>query len=268
MTQAYEELHLTNAEGYNENLIPGRFADKTVIVTGAGSGIGKATALRVAREGGRVVAADWSAARLEALVADWPELDLVTVAGDISNETDVQAMVAAAGDRIDGLVNNAGIMDEFHPIHEVTDEIWERVFRVNVTGMMRVSRAVIGKMLPVGKGSVVNIASEAGLRGSAAGAAYTASKHAVVGITRSCSVMYAPKGIRVNAVAPGAVQTQIEAKFSSPMAMERLGPFMQMVMPPVAQPEELSALITFLLSGNSSNISGAIIPCDGGWSGI
>lgn len=268
MTKAYEELHLTNSFGYSENLMPGRFADRTVIVTGAGSGIGRATALRVAREAGRVVAADWSRERLDELVAENPDLDLIPVAGDISDEDDVQAIVAAAGDVIDGLVNNAGIMDEFQPVHEVSDEVWERVFRVNVTGMMRMSRAVIARMLPRHKGSVVNIASEAGLRGSAAGVAYTAAKHAVVGITRNCSVMYAHQGVRVNAVAPGAVQTHIEAKFSSPMAMERLGPLMQLVIPAVAQPEELAAVITFLLSGNSSNMSGAIITCDGGWSAI
>ena len=246
MTEAYEELHLGHASGYDEHLMAGRFAGKTIIVTGAGSGIGRATALRVAREGGRVV----------------------TVAGDISVEEDVAAIVAAAGDVIDGLVNNAGIMDEFQGVHEVTDEVWERVFRVNVTGLMRMSRAVIGKMLERGQGTVVNLASEAGLRGSAAGVAYTASKHAVVGITKQSSVFYRPKGIRINAVAPGAIATNIEAKFSSQMAMERLGPLMQLVIPPLAQPEELAALITFLLSGNSSNISGAIIACDGGWSAI
>ncbi len=268
MTEAYEELHLGHASGYDEHLMAGRFAGKTIIVTGAGSGIGRATALRVAREGGRVVAADWSAARLEELAAEFPQLNVVTVAGDISVEEDVAAIVAAAGDVIDGLVNNAGIMDEFQGVHEVTDEVWDRVFRVNVTGLMRMSRAVIGKMLERGQGTVVNLASEAGLRGSAAGVAYTASKHAVVGITKQSSVFYRPKGIRINAVAPGAVATNIEAKFSSQMAMERLGPLMQLVIPPLAQPEELAALITFLLSGNSSNISGAIIACDGGWSAI
>ncbi len=174
-----------NEASWQEIITPERFAGMTVIVTGAGSGIGLATALRVAKEGGKVVAADISEERLDALVTRNEGLDIVPVAGDISAEDTVAAVVAAAGGRVDALANVAGVMDRFAPIHEVDDEVWDRVFRINVTALMRLTRAVVPLMLDAGTGSVVNVASEAGLRGSAAGVAYTASKHAVVGLTRT-----------------------------------------------------------------------------------
>ncbi len=250
---------------YEERPITGRFAGKNVIVTGAGSGIGHATAMRIAREGGRVVAADWDGSRLETLVAENPDLGFVTVQGDISNQDDVDRIVAAAEGRVDSLANIAGVMDRFQPVGEVTDDIWERVFRVNVWGLMRMTRAVIPLMLDAGRGTIVNIASVAGLIGAAAGAAYTASKHAVVGITRNTAFMYAPSNIRCNAVCPGGVQTNIGGDFASNLALARLGPRMQVVVPPIAQPEELAALISYLLSDDSPNVNGAIMPSDGGW---
>ncbi len=194
---------------------PGRFTGRTAIVTGAGSGIGRATALRLAREGARVVIADIAADRLEQLTAEFPDLDLVPVAGDIATEAGVQAVVAAAGGRVDALANVAGIMDAFLPPAEVDDATWERVFAVNVTAVMRLTRAVLPIMLAAGGGSIVNVSSEASLRASASGVAYTASKHAVNGITKSTAVFYKGDGIRANAVAPGAVATNIEAPFKS-----------------------------------------------------
>ncbi|MCV2394257.1 SDR family oxidoreductase [Actinotalea sp. M2MS4P-6] len=250
-------------EPWVEVVVPGRFAEKTVIVTGAGSGIGRAVAARVAREGGRVVAVDISGPRLAELAAELP--GVVTVVGDITKEEDVAAIVEAAGERIDGLANVAGIMDDFTPLHEVSDAVWSRVMAVNVDGMFRLSRAVLPAMLAAGRGSIVNVASEAGLRGSAAGLAYTASKHAVVGLTRSTAFMYAPSGIRVNAVAPGPVATNIQANFASELGQRRLGPAMQ-TLPPVAMPEQLAASITFLLSDDGTNLTGVILPSDGGWS--
>lgn len=253
---------------WTEVITPGRFDGQTVIVTGAGSGIGRATALRVAKEGGRVIASDVSQSRLDALVAETSGLAVVPVTGDVSNEADVAKIVAAAGTRIDALANVAGIMDNFTPVHEVSDEVWERVFRVNVAGIVRLTRAVVPIMLAAGYGAIVNITSEAGLRGSAAGVAYTASKHAVIGITKHSAVIYGPKGIRSNAVAPGATITNIEAKFGSQMAMERMAPLTQAVIPPPAQADQLAASITFLLSRDSTNINGAILPSDAGWSAI
>ncbi|QDG87211.1 SDR family NAD(P)-dependent oxidoreductase [Pseudarthrobacter sp. NIBRBAC000502770] len=253
---------------WQESVTPGRFAGKTVIVTGAGSGIGQATALRVAREGGRVVAADISQERLDGLVAHNADLDLVPVAGDISTEETVAAVVGAAGGKVDALANVAGIMDNFAPIHDVDDDTWDRVFRINVTALMRLTRAVLPLMLEAGTGSVVNVASEAGLRGSAAGAAYTASKHAVVGLTKNSAVMYGPKGLRFNAVAPGATITNIVANWGSQLAVERLGPLMQANIPAPATAAQLAASITFLLSDDGTNINGAVLASDGGWSAL
>jgi NAD(P)-dependent dehydrogenase (short-subunit alcohol dehydrogenase family) len=257
-----------NEAAWQEVVTQGRFAGKTVIVTGAGSGIGKATALRVAREGGRVIAADVSKERLDELLEQNAGLDLVPVAGDISTEETVAAVVAAAGGRVDALANVAGIMDNFAPIHDLDDETWERVFRINVTALMRLTRAVLPLMLEAGAGSVVNVSSEAGLRGSAAGAAYTASKHAVVGLTKNSAVMYGPKGVRFNAVAPGATITNIVANWGSQMAAERLGPLMQANIPAPATAAQLAASITFLLSDDGTNVNGAILASDGGWSAL
>ncbi|MCU1413579.1 MAG: short-chain dehydrogenase/reductase [Microbacteriaceae bacterium] len=255
---------------WQEVVTPGRFSGQTVVVTGAGSGIGRATALRIAAEGGRLIASDLSVPRLDALVDEAPGLDIVPIIGDITIEEDVAKIVAAAGGHVDGLANIAGIADDFSPIHEVSDEMWERVFRVNVLGTLRLSRALVPLMLAGGSGSIVNISSEAGLRGSVAGIAYTASKHAVVGMTRHSAFMYGPSGIRTNAVAPGSVSTNIETDFgaSSDLVRSRMEPLRAAIRPPRAQAAELAAAITFLLSRDSVNLNGVILPSDGGWSAI
>jgi NAD(P)-dependent dehydrogenase (short-subunit alcohol dehydrogenase family) len=257
-----------DAAGVSQPFTPGRFTGRTAIVTGAGSGIGRATALRLAREGARVVVADIAADRLEQLAAEFPDLDLHLVAADITGEEGVRAVVAAAGGRVDALANVAGIMDAFLPPAEVDDATWERVFAVNVTAVMRLTRAVLPLMLAAGGGAIVNVSSEASLRASASGVAYTASKHAVNGITRSTAVFYKGNGTRANAVAPGPVATNIEAPFKSQHAAGVLGPIMQTMIPPVASPDELAATITWLLSDDASNVNGAILPSDGGWSAI
>jgi NAD(P)-dependent dehydrogenase (short-subunit alcohol dehydrogenase family) len=249
-------------------VVPGRFAGRTAIVTGAGSGIGRATAVRLAQEGARVVAADLAADRLEQLAGEFPDLDLVPVAGDIATEEGVQAVAAAAGGRVDALANVAGIMDSFLPPAEVDDATWERVFAVNVTAAMRLTRAVLPLMLEAGGGAIVNVSSEASLRASASGVAYTASKHALNGLTKSTAVFYKGNGIRANAVAPGPVATNIEAPFKSQHAAGVLGPIMQTTIPPVATAEQLAATITWLLSDDASNVNGVILPSDGGWSAI
>lgn len=250
------------------NFIKDRFLNNIVVITGAGSGIGKACALRFAFEGAKIIATDVNEKRLEDLKIDLKGFEVITIAGDISKEETAQKIVAAAQGSIDVLVNNAGIMDNFLPAAEVDDETWERVFAVNVTAVMRLTRAVLPAMITAGKGAIVNVTSEAGLRGACAGVAYTASKHAVVGFTKNTSFMYANKGIRVNAVAPGGVKTSIEANFKSQLAAERLGPVFESILPPSVESEELAACITWVASSDSPNINGVILASDGGWSAV
>lgn len=252
-------------EPWVERITPGRFDGKTVIVTGAGSGIGKAVAARIAAEGGRVIAVDVVADRLTDAAAQMP--GAVAVVGDITSEESIAAIVAAAGGTVDALANVAGIMDDMTPLHEVSDAVWSRVMAVNVEGTFRLTRAVLPLMLAAGGGSIVNVASEAGLRGSAAGLAYTTSKHAVVGMTKSTAFMYAASGIRVNAVAPGPVATGIEASFGSTLGQERIGLGLS-ILPPIAEAAQLAASITWLLSDDATNVTGVILPSDGGWSAI
>jgi NAD(P)-dependent dehydrogenase (short-subunit alcohol dehydrogenase family) len=250
---------------WTERIDQGRFTGQTVIVTGAGSGIGRATASRIAREGGRVVAVDVSQARLDEFAAAHADADIVSLTADITDDAGVARIIAAAGDTIDGLANIAGIMDDMTPVGDVSDAVWDRVFRVNVDGTMKLMRAVIPAMLAQGGGAIVNTASEAALRGSAAGVAYTASKHAVAGLTKSSAFMYGPSGIRVNAVAPGPTITNIEASFGSPLGAERIQTAMA-VMPDPVEADALAASITFLLSDDGVNVNGVIMASDGGWS--
>jgi NAD(P)-dependent dehydrogenase (short-subunit alcohol dehydrogenase family) len=250
---------------WTERIDQGRFTGQTVIVTGAGSGIGRATASRIAREGGRVIAVDVSQERLDEFAGAHTGGDVVTLTADITDDAGVARIIEAAGGTIDGLANIAGIMDDMTPVGDVSDAVWERVFRVNVTGTMKLMRAVIPAMLAQGGGSIVNTASEAALRGSAAGVAYTASKHAVAGLTKSSAFMYGPSGIRVNAVAPGPTITNIEASFGSPLGAERIQTAMA-VMPDPVEADALAASITFLLSNDGVNVNGIVMASDGGWS--
>lgn len=248
--------------------VPGsaRFAGKTLIVTGAAGGIGAAVTARVGREGGRVIAVDLAEDRLQEFASSQVGAAITPVAGNIVDQESIDRIVAAAGGKIDGLANVAGINDDFSPLHETSDAMWDRVIGVNVTGAFKLSRAVIPVMLDAGKGSIVNVASEAGLRGNASGNAYTVSKHAVVGMTRSAAFMYGARGIRVNAVAPGGVATGIPFPPNvSEAGSARLQPFQNQI-PTIATAEHIAASITFLLSDDGVNINGVVLPSDGGWS--
>uniref|UniRef100_A0AAU3H2V3 SDR family oxidoreductase n=1 Tax=Streptomyces sp. NBC_01401 TaxID=2903854 RepID=A0AAU3H2V3_9ACTN len=248
---------------------PGR----SVIVTGAGSGIGRATALLFAKEGARIVIADVDDASAQAVAGEAERAGgtAVTVIGDLRDQDVVDRVAATAVaefGRVDVLVNNAGIMDSMSAAADTVDDEWERVIGINLTAPFRLTRAVLPHMLAAGKGAVVFTASEASLRGSAAGAAYTASKHGIVGLTKSLAVMYRDKGIRSNAIAPGGTLTNIRVDADrgahGPAA---LAPYMGNVGSP-AQAEEQAAAIHFLASDAASNINGAILPVDNGWSAV
>ncbi|MGO4385509.1 SDR family NAD(P)-dependent oxidoreductase [Specibacter sp. RAF43] len=239
-----------------------RFAGKTIIVTGAGSGIGKATTIRLINEGARVIASDSSRERMDGLASEFGGAELTAVVGDIMRQETIGEIIASANGVVDGLANVAGVMDHREPIHELKDEVWDRVMGVNVTAVVRLMRATLPLMLDAGKGSIVNVSSAAGTRGSMAGAAYTASKHALNGLTKSSAFMYHHKGIRVNAVAPGATITNIEAPMDSAYATE-LFELPRLPLVP-ASAEDLAAPITWLLSDDSRNVTGIVLPSDGG----
>lgn len=245
---------------------PGRFTGRTVVVTGAASGIGRATALPLAAQGARVVAADTSESRLHDLMGEGAGADLVGVVADVSSQRDVALIVERAGRRVDGLVNNAGIADAGLPPGEVDDETWQRVLDVNLTGAMRVTRAVLPIMLAAGSGSIVNVSSIASSRACAAGVAYTASKHALNGFTRSLAVFYRGQGIRANAVAPGRVATDLDKTLKSELARQVLLPLGLAEAPTVAAADDVATTIAFLLSDDARNVNGAVLPCDAGWS--
>ncbi|MBT3164739.1 glucose 1-dehydrogenase [Streptomyces sp. Vc74B-19] len=246
---------------------------RRVIVTGAGSGIGRAAALAFAAEGDRVVVADLDAERAGAVVAEIEAAGgtAVAVTGDLSEQAVVDRVTAVTVEKfggVDVLVNNAGIMDSMSAVADVSDAEWERVVRVNLTAPFLLTRAVLPHMLAAGRGVVVNTASEAGLRGSAAGAAYTASKHGVIGLTKSLAVMYRKDGIRANAVCPGGTATGITVD-ADPAAHgpAALGPHF-VNLGRVSRPEEQAAVILFLASDAASNVNGAILPVDDGWSAV
>lgn len=249
------------------------FEGRSVVVTGAGSGIGRAAALAFAAEGARVLVADLNAEGAASVVEEIGKAGgtAVAVTGDLGDQSVVDEVARTAVERfggVDVLVNNAGIMDAMTAAADVTDAEWDRVLRVNLTAPFLLTRAVLPHMLAAGKGAIVNTASEAGLRGSAAGAAYTASKHGVVGLTKNLAVMYRKQGIRANAIAPGGTATGIAvAADPAGHGPAALGPHF-VNLGRLARPEEQAAAILFLASDAASNINGVVLPVDDGWAAV
>lgn len=246
-----------------------RHIGKTAVVTGAASGIGRATALRLAREGAHVIGCDVNEEGLDATqeAVGSEGGGIYVLRADVTSQNDVDRVVQAADGSIDILGNVAGIMDHFLPLGEVDDETWNRVLGVNLTGVMRLTRAVLPVMQAAGGGSVVTVASEASLGAGAAGVAYTSSKHGVLGLVRHVAFFYGPSGIRSNAVLPGGVETDIgsTAEPRSGWVMER-AQLKMATMGPTAQPDQIATAVSWLASDEASNVNGAVVTSDGGWS--
>jgi NAD(P)-dependent dehydrogenase (short-subunit alcohol dehydrogenase family) len=245
------------------------FEDRVGLITGAGSGIGRAMAIAFAKAGARVVIADINLAAAEE-TADEIGDAAIAVAVDIGDEASVARLVQRAFDvfgRIDVLCNNAGVIDTMALPADTSVAEWERVLRINLTGTFLVTHAVLPHMLAQGSGVIVNTASEAGIRGGASGAAYTASKHGVVGLTRNVAWAYANDGIRCNAILPGATATGIAGGIEGfdETGKARLQPIISLQQR-VALPEQMADAAVFLASDAASFINGAIVPVDGGWS--
>jgi NAD(P)-dependent dehydrogenase (short-subunit alcohol dehydrogenase family) len=250
-----------------------RLEGKIAVVTGAGSGMGLAIATRFAAEGARVVAGDWNAERLQAAVESIKANGgtIVGAEGNIADQATAEHLVDLAIETYGGLnvlVNNAGVMDYMAGVGEVTDEIWRKVQGINLDGPMFTSRRAVQYMLTHGGGSIVNIASTAALHGGAAGAAYTVSKHGLLGLTRSTAWMYAKRGIRCNAICPGATKTNIAETMPrdrlDPTGAQRASEFATLI-PAYLDPSDIAALALFFASDESRYINGAIVPADGGW---
>lgn len=244
--------------------------DRTAIITGAGSGMGKAMAILFAANGAKVLATDVREDRLAELEKEIKSKGNIisTLKVDISNEKDAAKMIDTAMSiygSVDILVNNAGILDNFMPVADTTTELWNKVMGVNINGPFFSCRAAIPHMLKKGKGVIINIASIGGFSGARAGVAYTTSKHAVIGLTRNIGFVYAKKGIRCNAIAPGGVNTNIgDGMNPNPLGYEKLSLGLQ-TNPRAGEPMEIAEVALFLASDNSSFINGAVVTADGGW---
>lgn len=242
----------------------GKLAGKVAVVTGAASGMGQQIAVLFAKEGAKVVVADLNleaAQKTVALIEDEQGTALAVVA-NVTKQDDIESMINKATETygtLDILVNNAGIMDNFVPAGELTDELWDKVFAINTTGVMRATRKALHIFEEKGQGVIVNIASAGGLFGSRAGAAYTASKHAVV-------VQYANKNIRCNAIAPGAVNTNIGTTIYAP---DQFGQERAMIgmgtNPRAGDASEIAKVALFLASDDASFVNGTVITADAGW---
>ncbi|WP_075981284.1 SDR family oxidoreductase [Bacillus massilinigeriensis] len=248
-----------------------RLEGKVAIVTGAASGMGKAIAELYAKEGAKVVASDLNFEGVKAVVEGIEANGgtAIAVEANVASEESVNALVDKTVEvygTVDILVNNAGIMDGMEPIGEISTERFDRVLAVNTKSIMLSSRKVMPLFLEKGYGVIVNNVSVAGIRGARGGAAYTASKHAAIGLTKNTAFMYADKGIRANAIATGGVETNIGSTMTnlSEYGMGRTGVGMQ-TNPRMGKPEDIARVALFLASDESSFVNGAVIAADSGW---
>lgn len=250
-----------------------RLQGKVAIITGAGSGMGRAMANLFAKEGAKIVAGEWNEKTLAEVVGEVKGAggEIEGVKGNIAVQAEAEAIVDAAVKtfgRLDILVNNAGVMDLNQGVAELTNEMWERVMGINLNGAMYLTRRALPVMLGQGGGSIVNVSSIAALGGGAAGVAYTAAKHAQIGLTKNTAWIYGPRGVRCNAILPGGVATNIIQSVDM-TKFDRTGSARTKVytdtMPGLLQGTDIANLALFLASDESRFINGAVITADAGW---
>lgn len=256
----------------------GRIAGKVILITGAGNGIGKAVAEVAAAEGGHVAALDYDGDAASATVRDIGGADNISLRADVSDfgaVTDAVDKVFAHYGRIDALANVAGLMDLFAPTEDFSPDGWDRVMNVNVRGTAFMMQAVLKHMLKANSGAIVNTASTSAYKSGGGGIAYAASKGAVVSLTRQAAYEVADRGIRVNAIAPGATQTNFFQ--SSQAVLGALTPAAQhfcekamnefggsIALGRYADPVEIARAAIFLASDEASYITGTTLTIDGG----
>ena len=254
------------------------YSDKVVIITGGGSGLGRAAALSIAQLGGKLVLVDMNKESLEEsknqILEAAPEAEVELIEGNVTNEEDVRNYVQITMDlfgKIDGFFNNAGIEGKQNLTEDYGSDEFEKVVNVNLNGVFYGMKYVLKVMKQQGYGSIVNTASVGGIRGVGNQSGYAASKHGVVGLTRNSGIEYGQFGVSINAIAPGAIMTPMvegslkqiagddwEAagqEFVSVNPMKRFG-----------KPEEVGNLVAFLLSDAAKFINASVIPIDGGQS--
>lgn len=247
-----------------------KLENKTVLITGAASGMGKAMVELFAKEGAHVILVDLHQNKLDEMAKELNSHggSVLPKACDVSNLKQVKNLLARVKKQfgnLDILINNAGIMDDFTPLDRVSNELWEKVMGVNLNGPFFMTRESIVLMLEKESGVIINIASVGGLQGARAGLVYTTSKHALIGMSKNIAFMYAKKGIRCNVIAPGGVNTNIMKEAAPDPEGAEICSSGAAFVPRMGEPEEIARAALFLACDDSSFANGAILTLDGGW---
>lgn len=249
----------------------GKLDNKVIIVTGGSTGIGRATALRCAADGAKVVVADVNTVDAPATVAAINQAGgaATFVKTNVALASEVQALIAATVKtygRLDGAFNNAGIEGDFTSILKMSEESFDRTIAVNLKGVWLCIKYQVEQFISQGSGgSIVSTASVAGLVGSRGASAYCASKHGVVGITKGVALEYARKRIRVNAVCPGVIKTPMVARLLEGSGIGEQSLVAQEPMDRLGEPREIADAVAWLLSDEASFVTGVALPVDGGY---